>query len=67
MDDLTSGQLEALNDLARKQAGETVRFINIADARALTDLGLAQRSREGWEITPAGSALLAQPEAPREP
>jgi len=59
MDGLTSGQLEALSELARKKAGVAVRFVNISDARALTDLGLAQRSREGWDITPAGSALLA--------
>ena len=31
----------------------------------LTELGLAQRSREGWDITPEGSAFLAgQPEPP---
>ncbi len=59
MTDLTSGQLEALRDLARKKAGESVRFINISDARALTELGLAQRSREGWDITPAGAERLA--------
>ena len=59
MDDLTKSQLEALRNLARKKAGEEVGFVNIADARALTDLGLAQRSREGWDITPEGSALLA--------
>jgi hypothetical protein len=65
MDDLTSGQLDVLRDLARKKAGEAVRFVNIADARALTDLGLAQRSREGWDITPEGSAWLAdRPETP---
>jgi hypothetical protein len=59
MDDLTDGQLDVLRDLARKMAGEAVGFVNIAQARALTDLGLAQRSQEGWDITPAGSALLA--------
>ena len=65
MDDLTSGQLDVLRDLARKKAGESVRYANIADARALTELGLAQRSREGWDITPQGSAWLAnQPEPP---
>jgi hypothetical protein len=56
---LSGGQLEALRNLASKKAGEAVAYINIADARTLTDLGLAQRNREGWEITPAGSALLA--------
>lgn len=65
MDELTSGQRETLRDLARKNAGETIGFINIADARALTELDLAQRSREGWDITPAGLALLAdQPKPP---
>ena len=60
MDDLTSGQIEALRDLARKRDGESVPFVNIADARALTELGMAERSREGWDITPAGAALLAR-------
>ena len=39
MNDLTSGQIEALRDLARKRDGESVPFVNIADARALTELG----------------------------
>jgi hypothetical protein len=60
MNDLTSGQIEALRDLARKRDGESVPFVNIADARALTELGMAERSREGWDITPAGAALLAR-------
>jgi hypothetical protein len=65
MDDLTPAQLEALRNLARKKAGEPVGFVNIAVSRALTELGLAQRSREGWDITPEGSAYLAgQPEPP---
>jgi hypothetical protein len=64
MDDLTSGQLEALQDLARKKAGDAVPFVNIRDARALTELGLAERSREGWDITPAGSAVLARRAGP---
>lgn len=64
MSDLTSGQLDALRDLARKKAGEAVPFVNIAAARALTDLGLAERSQEGWDITPAGAAALARLAAP---
>ena len=64
MDDLTTGQLETLQKLARKKAGEAVGYVNIANARALTDLGLAQRSREGWDITPAGTALLARRSGP---
>jgi hypothetical protein len=60
MDDLTSGQLHALHTLAHKQAGQVVPFVNISDARVLTELGLASRSREGWDITAEGSALLAR-------
>lgn len=56
---LTPGQMTALRNLARKQAGEEVAWIGIADARALTDLGLAQRTASGWEITRAGEAALA--------
>ena len=51
--------LAALDNLARKAAGEAVDWINIADARSLTDLGLAERGREGWFITRAGTAALA--------
>ncbi len=57
--DLSASQLTALRNLARKQAGEDVDWINIADARALTELGLAERSREGWTITTEGTAALA--------
>ena len=56
--DLTEGQLHALRNLARKHTGEAVPFVNISDARRLTELGLAVRGREGWSITPEGSALL---------
>lgn len=59
---LSEGQLGALRNLASKQAGRPVDFINIADARALTELGLAIRSREGWAITPAGGEALAAAE-----
>ncbi len=55
---LSAGQLTALRNLASKQAGGDVDWINIADARALTGLGLAERSREGWKITPAGVEAL---------
>jgi len=64
MDDLTGGQLDALRDLARKKTGAEVPFVNISAARALTELGLAERSQEGWDITPAGSALLARLSGP---
>jgi hypothetical protein len=56
---LAVGQLTALRNLALKQAGKAVDWINISDARALTDLGLAERNREGWNITPEGVAALA--------
>lgn len=66
---LTEGQRLALQNLARKQAGEEVDWINIADARHLTELGLAERSREGWTITAAGRAAAApsRPDAQPEP
>jgi len=48
----------ALRNLARKQAGEAVNWINIADARALTELGYADRNSEGWRITAAGALAL---------
>jgi hypothetical protein len=60
MDDLTDGQLHALKGLARKKAGEEVPFVKIADARALTDLGMAERTGEGWNITAAGTAWLTR-------
>ena len=58
-DSLTDGQLHALRNLADKQAGNLTAFVNIADARHLTELGLAARSRQGWDITAAGLAHLA--------
>ena len=57
---LSPSQLVALKNLARKKAGEAVDWINIADARALTDLGLAERTGGGWVITPAGTVALAE-------
>jgi hypothetical protein len=62
--DLTTGQAAALHNLARKHAGEEVDFINIADARSLTDLGLAERTRSGWDVTRAGLQHLDS--APRD-
>jgi hypothetical protein len=66
---LSDGELDALRNLGRKRAGEDVDWIRIADAVALTEKGLAARTREGWEITPAGSRVLgaADPGAAREP
>jgi hypothetical protein len=59
-DQLTPGQTSALRNLALKSGGNVTAFVNIADARALTDLGLARRSRQGWDITAAGAAYLAR-------
>ncbi len=55
---LTDGQLDALENLRAKEAGEAVAWINIQDAMALSRLGLAARTREGWSITPDGAGLL---------
>ena len=55
---LSEGQWTALHNLALKQTGGDVPWINIADARALTDAGFAERSREGWSITAEGAAEL---------
>ena len=65
---LPGGQLTALRNLARKADGAEVEWINIADARALTELGLAERDRAGWRITPTGLAELAShgPETPAQ-
>ena len=56
---LSQGQWTALQNLALKQSGGDVPWINIADARALTDAGFAERTREGWNITQEGVAELA--------
>jgi hypothetical protein len=56
---LSEPQRSALRNLARKQAGEEVDFINIADARFLERVGLAERTGAGWKITHAGGSALA--------
>ena len=61
---LTDGQLNALRNLAEKRAGTVTAFINIGDARHLTELGLANRSRQGWDITEAGLAHLGVVDRP---
>ncbi len=58
--DLTEGQRAALRNLASKKASIDVGWISIADARALADLGLADRVSSGWRITPAGEAMMAE-------
>lgn len=64
MDELSEIDLNALRNLAEKKAGGVVPFINIAAARRLTELGLASRSHEGWDITPEGGAVLARRSPP---
>ena len=64
---LSDGQLVALRNLALKKGGQAVPWINIADAQALTEMGLALRNREGWIITPAGAKRLAELEGASEP
>lgn len=64
---LTDGQLTALRNLARKHGGDEVNWINIADARALTELGLAERGRGGWDITPQGLIVAADEGAAKPP
>ena len=59
MQALTDGELSALRNLAEKQRGVVTSFVNIADARRLTELGLATRGRQGWDISSAGAAYLA--------
>jgi hypothetical protein len=62
---LTDSELRALRNLASKGGGSITPFLNIADAQRLTELGLAQRTQQGWEITPSGAAHLA-PDSPGE-
>lgn len=62
---LSAPLMAALENLGRKKAGQEVDWINIADARALTDLGLAERTGEGWVISAAGAAALDAQDAGR--
>lgn len=56
--DLPPDQLAALRNLALKKSGQEVDWINISAARALTELGLAERDPAGWGITAAGQSWL---------
>lgn len=56
MSALTEAEINALRSLAWRRPGTIAPFLNIADAQRLTELGLAQRTQQGWEITPAGAA-----------
>lgn len=60
MQDLSGGELQTLRQLAIRRDGEDRPFLKIAAARRLTDLGLAARTRQGWDITRAGSAYLVR-------
>ena len=62
---LSPAQFDALSNLAHKKAGDEVGWVAIAEARELTDLGFAQRTRSGWEITDAGEAALREHDAAR--
>jgi hypothetical protein len=62
---LSPAQFDALANLARKKAGDEVGWVAIAEARELTDLGFALRTRSGWEITDAGEAVLRDRDAAR--
>ncbi len=64
MDPLNAAQVRALRNLAEKRDGNLTPFLNIADAQRLTDVGFAQRSRQGWEITSAGAAYLHRLDRP---
>jgi hypothetical protein len=64
---LSDAQIDALRNLARKQAGEVVGWIAISEARVLTDLGFATRNRSGWQITDAGALMLAHRDVRAEP
>jgi len=55
---LSESQFTSLQNLASKQAGGDVGWINIADALALTELGLAERTQAGWKITASGASVL---------
>ena len=55
---LTGPSLAALRNLANKEEGREVGWINIADACRLAELGLASRDRQGWRISPAGQTAL---------
>lgn len=59
MTQLAADQLHALRNLSRKAEGEEVDWISIACARALTDLGLAERNASGWNISAKGREALA--------
>jgi hypothetical protein len=56
---LSAASLSALRNLARKQVGEPVGWIAIAEAQGLTEIGYARRNQSGWQITASGLEALA--------
>ena len=54
---LTSDQIGTLQRLSAREEGRD-RFVAILPAQALTGLGLAERTRQGWSITGEGKAWL---------
>lgn len=60
MGEISVGELQTLRHLAIRRDGAETPFLNIANAQHLTQLGLAARSRQGWDITNAGSAYLVR-------
>jgi len=58
---LTEVEISSLKNMAQKRNGAVTQFLNIASAQRLTELGLAVRTRQGWDITDAGMARLAEP------
>ena len=59
--DDTVDRVELVADAQHRERGvvDAVRLAADQDARS-PELGLAQRSRQGWDITAAGSAFLTR-------
>jgi len=56
---LSPDRIGALRNLARKQNGDPVGWIAIAEAQGLTEIGYARRSQNGWKITASGLEALS--------
>jgi hypothetical protein len=56
--DLTHDELATLKALLAVDEGAAAKFVNINVAQALTERGLAIRTRQGWTITPEGKSRL---------
>lgn len=64
MTELSPAQLDTLRNLSRKRDGFETGWVSIAAAQGLTELGLAVRTRSGWEITTAGRDALSEQDKP---